>query len=489
MSSFRAVFEKSCRVLARGGDGSGALELLPQPRVSVIRCKRRHAVMFGTWIALLLVSPRLVAAQPPNIVLIMADDLGYGDVGCYGSELNETPHIDALAAGGLRFTDFHSAGPMCSPTRAAVLTGQYQQRFGHLFDTAISGTDHRDRGLPHDAMTIAELLRQQGYATACFGKWHLGYVPPWLPPNQGFDLFRGLGSGDGDFHTHVDRSGNEDWWYNNQLRKEKGYTTDLLTGYSVEFIEQHREQPFFLYLPHLGIHFPWQGPHDPPHRQAGRSYHDDKWGIIPNPGDVSPHVKAMVESVDDSVGQVVAALKKWQLDKNTLVIFTSDNGGYLTYGENFRNISSNGVLRGQKTELYEGGHRVPAIVSWPGKIESSVTNETGHSTDLMPTFTALAGIATADVETDGVDLGQLLFDGKSLPKRTLFWRARSERAVRDGAWKLCFNETQAELFNLDDDIGEQHDLAREQHDRVIAMKEAWANWESDVNRSASRFEN
>ena len=452
------------------------------------RSKRHHFVIRGTWIILLLHGPHGVIAGLPNIVLIVADDLGYGDVGCYGSELNKTPHLDSLAAGGLRFTDFHSAGPMCSPTRAAMLTGQYQQRFGHVFDRAISGVHHRNFGLPHDAVTIAELLKRQGYTTACFGKWHLGYVPPWLPPNHGFDLFRGLGSGDGDFHTHVDRSGNEDWWHNNQLQKQEGYTTDLLTRYSVDFIEQHRERPFFLYVPHLGIHFPWQGPSDPPHRKPGKSYHNDKWGIIPNPGNVSPHVKAMVESVDSSVGQIAAALKKWNLDKNTLVVFTSDNGGYLTYGESFRNISSNGVLRGQKTELYEGGHRVPTIVSWPGRIEPGVTDETGHSTDVMPTFTTLAGVAKDDVETDGVDLGPLLFLRESLPKRMLFWRADGDRAVRHGVWKLFFTGTKAELFNLDDDIEEQYNLAEQQPKRVVAMTKAWVKWEQNVNRSAKRFE-
>lgn len=437
---------------------------------------------------ILLLSAPAWAADPPNIVLILADDLGYGDLGCYGSTRNDTPHIDQLAKQGIRFTDFHSAGPMCSPTRAAILTGRYQQRFGRVFDSAISGIHHRDLGLPHAAVTIAEVLKNQGYATACFGKWHLGYVPPWLPPNQGFEIFRGLGSGDGDFHTHVDRSGNPDWWHNNSLAPEKGYTTDLLTQHSVDFVETNRERPFFLYVPHLGIHFPWQGPDDPPHRQAGTSYHQDKWGIIPNPSDVSPHVKAMVESVDDSVGRIIAALQRCQLDRKTLVIFTSDNGGYLTYGPRFRNISSNGPLRGQKTELYEGGHRVPTVAWWPGKIRPSVSDTTGHSTDFMPTFARLAGISTGDVETDGTDLGPLLFDGQSLPDRTLFWRADEDRAVRQGPWKLRFTKSQAELFHLTDDLGEQTNLATKHPDIVRRLQTAWHAWQDDVSESAKRHE-
>jgi len=271
------------------------------------------------------------------------------------------PVGDRLAAGGLRFTDFHSNGSMCTPTRAAMLTGQYQHRFGRKFDGPLSGEITRDHGLPHEAITIAEVLKKNGYATGMFGKWHLGYIPPWLPTSQGFDEFRGLGSGDGDHHTHIDRWGREDWWHNNQLDMQTGYTADLLTQYSVDFIEQHQDEPFFLYVPHLAIHFPWQGPNDPPHRTKGHDYGDDKWGIIPDPSNVGTHVKAMVESIDKSVGQIMAKLKQLDLHKNTLVIFTSDNGGYLNYGEKYQNISSNGPLRGQKGTLYEGGHRVPMI--------------------------------------------------------------------------------------------------------------------------------
>jgi arylsulfatase A-like enzyme len=437
-------------------------------------------------VAACLLCTRDGRAGRPNFVLIVADDLGYGDVGCYGSSVHETPHIDALAAGGVRFTDFHSAGPMCSPTRAAMLTGQYQQRFGRMFDTAISGVDHRDRGLPLEARTIAEVLKEHGYATACFGKWHLGYQPPWLPTSQGFDVFRGLGSGDGDFHTHIDRSGNEDWWHDNVIRMESGYTTKLLTRYSVEFIDAHRNQPFFLYVPHLAIHFPWQGPDDPPHRRKGRSYHDDKWGIIPNPGDVSPHVKAMVEALDESVGEIVAALTKWKLRRNTLVIFTSDNGGYLTYGTEFRNISSNGPLRGQKTELYEGGHRVPTIVSWPSRIDPCVTGEIGHSTDILPTLAALAGVAREEFETDGIDLSPLLLRGEPLRGRMLFWRAGTQRAVRSGPWKLYRNGGRTELYHLGTDLGEQRNLAEDKPQLVKRLSVAWAAWEADVNNSAAQ---
>jgi len=449
--------------------------------------QRKRFILAVCTLTVYFLASNVARAEKPNFVLIVADDLGYGDVGCYGNAVNKTPHIDALAAGGLRFTDFHSAGPMCSPTRAAMLTGQYQQRFGRVFDTALSGVRDRQRGLPHEAVTIAELLKEQGYATACFGKWHLGYQPPWLPISQGFDVFRGLGSGDGDYHTHIDRSGNEDWWHNNRIEMDEGYTTELLTQYSVNFIEAHRNEPFFLYVPHLAIHFPWQGPEDPPHREKGNSYHPDKWGVIPDPGNVSPHVRAMVESLDESVGAIVAALKKWKLDDDTLLIFTSDNGGYLTYGKNFKNISSNGVLRGQKSQLYEGGHRVPSIISWPGKIEPAVTRATAHSIDLLPTIATLAEIGSERFKSDGVDLGPLLFEGQSLPDRTLFWRAGSQATVRSGNWKLYRKGNQVELYNLANDLGEQRDLARQKPDLVKRLSAAWAEWEADVNKSAATY--
>lgn len=427
-------------------------------------------------------------AVRPNIIFILADDLGYGDLGCYGSRVNRTPHIDALAESGLRFVDFHAAGPMCSPTRAATLTGQYQQRFGSAFDTALSGTADHDFGLPHAAITLAELLRDQGYATACFGKWHLGYQPPWLPTSQGFDVFRGLGSGDGDYHTHMDRSGNEDWWHNDSIEMTEGYTTELLTQYAVDFIETHRQRPFFLYVPHLAVHFPWQGPNDPPHRRQGNSYHEDKFGMIPEPGNVAPHVQAMVESLDGSVGEIVRTLQQWQLQEKTVIIFSSDNGGYLNYGSKYQRISSNGPLRGQKTELYEGGHRVPTIVSWPGSISAGTRDVIGHSVDWLPTLATIAGVRPERYKTDGIDLGPILLEGKDAPDRILFWRAREQAAVRHGPWKLHRNSDRTELYHLGRDLGEKHDLAAEHPQTVQRLSEAWAEWEAEVNETARLYE-
>ena len=433
------------------------------------------------WIAILLCCLCLgqcLADAPPNVILIVADDLGYGDLACYGSATNRTPNIDGLAQQGVRFTDFHSSGPMCTPTRVSILTGRYQQRFGPVFDGPLSGETQRHLGLPDSAVTVAELLKKQGYATACFGKWHLGFRAPSRPTNQGFDEFRGLLAGDGDHHSHIDRYGNEDWWHNDQIAMESGYTADLLTRYSIDFINRNHERPFFLYLPHLAIHFPWQGPKDPPHREKGKDYKQDKWGIVPNRSNVRPHVQAMVEAIDASTGRILAELNRLELAERTVVIFTSDNGGYLTYGQEFKNISSNGLLRGQKSELYEGGQRVPLIVSWPSRISPRFSDALTHSNDFLPTICSLAGIDS--VESDGVDLSPMLLEGAGVGERTLYWRAGKEWAIRRGNWKLVNESGHPELFNLRHDVREQSDLHSKQPEMSRQLAEDWREWNRKI---------
>lgn len=425
-----------------------------------------------------LLSP-VVQASPPNFVLILADDLGYGDLGCYGGNAS-TPHLDRLAQEGIRFTDFHSNGPMCSATRAALLTGMYQNRFGREFEGALGRDPHL--GLPLEAVTLPELLKGRGYNTAIYGKWHLGNRLPLLPTRQGFDEFRGLLTGDGDHFTHIARDGIEDWWHDEKLEKEEGYTADLLTKHSIDFLERNQNHPFFLYVPHLVIHFPWQGPNDPPQRHKGGDYSNDKWGKIPDRSNVSPHSQAMIEALDKSVGSILEALKRLDLEENTFVFFTSDNGGYRNYSGGFKNISSNGPLRGQKTELYEGGHRVPAIARWPSRIKPAVCDETVLTFDLLPTFLKLADAPPH--AGDGVEIGSLLFEGKALAKRTLFWRKDDVRAARKGPWKLMAQgeSPTIELYNLDQDIGESKNVAEDHSEIVQELIAQLKSWESSLEK-------
>jgi arylsulfatase A len=422
----------------------------------------------------------------PNIILIVADDLGYGDLACYGHPRNKTPHLDQLAQEGLKFTDFHANGPMCSPTRAALLTGQYQNRFGRKFESALSAQD--PTGLPPDTVTVADLLKQAGYATAMYGKWHLGYAPPQTPPHFGFDDFRGLLTGDGDHHSQISRSGSKDWYHNDAIEMEEGYTTDLITKHSIDFMRKHRDQPFFIYMAHLAIHFPWQAPGEAAQRVEGTDYWSlEKLGPHPE-GEVGPVVQAMVESLDKSVGEIVDAVRELGLDDNTLIYFTSDNGGYVHYGNQFHGeISSNDPLRGQKTEVWEGGHRVPAIAWWPGRIApGTTTHATTMTMDLLPTCAELAGVDVPK-HVDGVTLAPLLLHETPLPQRDLFWRAGDAWAVRRGPWKLVDGgDGKVHLFNLDADIEESEDVSAQNPEVVKELRAAFEKWEQDVDASAAR---
>lgn len=418
--------------------------------------------------------------RPPNFILILADDLGYGDLACYGHPSNATPHLDRLAREGMRFTDFHANGPMCSATRAALLTGRYQHRLGRAFEGALS-EQTPETGLPTDAATLPRMLKDAGYATAMYGKWHLGYRAPHLPSHFGFDDFRGLLTGDGDHISHLSRSGREDWYHNDEIEMEEGYSSELVTRHTVEFMRENRDRPFFIYAAHLVIHFPWQAPGEAAHREAGTDYWNPK-KLGPHPeGAVAPVVGKMVSALDDSVGAIMAALRELGLEDNTFVLFASDNGGYRHYEGKFQGeISRNDPCRGQKTEVWEGGHRVPAIAWWPGRIPQGIPcGETAMTMDLLPTYAALAG-APAPGGLDGTSLLPVLFGEKGLPARDLFWRIGDARAVRRGPWKLVAEKDEAQLFNLDEDIGEQHDLSAAHGGLKEELLAALRAWEEDV---------
>jgi len=283
----------------------------------------------------------------PNIILIMADDLGYGDVGCYGSKKIQTPNINALARGGVKFTDYHSNCPVCSPTRAALLTGRYQQRSG-IEGVIYAKGPTRQTGIALEEITFAEVLKKRGYATGIFGKWHLGYNVEFNPAKQGFDEFVGYVSGNVDYHSHIDGAGVEDWWKNCEKVPEEGYCTDLITKHGIEFIERHKDEPFCLYLPHEAPHYPYQGREDPPERLSG-----GRKGKKNKGNEITRAYKEMVEVMDEGIGRIVETVRRLGLERKTFIFFCSDNGA--------TKRGSNGALSGYKGSLREGGHRVPPV--------------------------------------------------------------------------------------------------------------------------------
>lgn len=420
----------------------------------------------------------------PNIVLILADDLGYGDLGCYGSKRVKTPNIDRLAREGLRLTDFHSNGSTCSPTRAALLTGRYQQRSG--IEEALS---EKSPGLKADERTIAEYLKAAGYATAVIGKWHLGSKPDSaaLPNRQGFDEFRGARHGGVDYVSHIDRYGRLDWWENEKPLAEIGYATDLLSDHAIKFVKDQREKPFFLYLPHVAIHFPWMAPDQPAYRSKGGNY-DNPTRVGTNKPEMVPAiVDRMIERMDDGVGRLMKSIEALPPDRETLVLFASDNGGYRNYG-GAKNVSSNGELRGQKAGMYEGGHRVPCIAWWPKKIAGGrETDATTMTMDLLPTILDLAGVQQPDAKgphaLDGLSLVPLLLKNERVPDRTLFWKAGDMKAVRKGHWKIVIEHGIApRLYHLGRDQSERQDLAESEPSQVKQLTAALEQWEKQFSK-------
>lgn len=442
---------------------------------------KQHTLPFFLGILLFALAPAHNAwaltgrgVHSPNIILIMADDLGYGDLGCFGSRDMETPHVDALARQGLIFTDYHANGPACSPTRAALMTGRYPQRSRHEGVIFAHGPA-RETGLALSETTLAEVLKGAGYRTAAIGKWHLGYNVEFNPIKQGFDLFRGYVSGNVDYHSHIDGAGIEDWWHNENKEPDAGYVTDLLSDYAVRFIETNRDNPFFLYVAHEAPHFPYQGRNDRADRVPGN----------PNPQlgsrqDRKGAYREMIEAMDEGIGRIVRTVRDSGLAQDTLIFFCSDNGA--------TQEGSNGTLRGFKGSLWEGGHRVPAVAYWPGRIRpGTVTHETVMSMDLFPTLAVVAGAPVpGGLVLDGIDVSSVLFDGRPLPKRWLFWRYRSQKAVRHGDWKLVISQPkknrpeELSLCNLAQDRAEAKNLASLESERVNTMRQRLLTWEETL---------
>ena len=406
----------------------------------------------------------------PNIILIMADDLGYGDLGCYGSEWIKTPNIDALAKNGLRFTDYHSNGAVCTPTRAALLTGRYQQRAG-LEGVIYVKPPSRQEGLGIEEVTFAEALKPAGYKTCIVGKWHLGYEQMYNPVFQGFDEFRGYVSGNIDYISHYDNAGIYDWLHNLEFVKEEGYSTDLITKHAVDFIKENSNRPFCLYVAHESPHWPYQGRNSKGDRYEGSSTGEvPGHGLDPNP---KARFKEMIEVMDEGVGEIINTLRELNLEKDTFVFFCSDNGGDPPW-------ASNGPLRGAKGCLWEGGHRVPAVAYWPGKIKPGTTEATVLSMDVFPTVAAITNAGLPLSPLDGVDISPVLFKRQPLKSRHVFWRYRKQKAVRRDQWKLLVDGDEVFLFDLNNDVGEAKNLAEREPEIAGQLLQALADWEADV---------
>jgi arylsulfatase A-like enzyme len=434
------------------------------------------------------------ADKPPNIIFILADDLGWTDLGCFGSRYYETPNIDRLCAQGLKFTSAYTCGPNCAPTRACLMTGRYSPRHGiYTVGTGARGQAEfrklkpvpNETRLPLTEKTVADALHAGGYAAAMFGKWHLGNGNRYHPARRGFDEAIVSAGRHFDFRTLPPVK-----------TDPQAYLADFLTDQAVRFIEAKKDRPFFLYLPHFAVHAPLMAKKD-----LVAKFEKKK----PAGGHTNPTYAAMIASLDESVGRILAKLDELKLSGRTLVIFSSDNGGVGGYARagvaGAKETTDNAPLRGGKGMLYEGGIRVPLIVRWHGTIRpGSDCDEPVLSVDFFPTFLAVAGLkADGKRELDGVSLLPLLKSSGAAPLRreALYWhfpgylegnvrrgtwRTTPAGAVRSGEFKLVefFETGQVELYNLKEDPGEKNDLARQRPARARELKEKLAAWRRAV---------
>lgn len=418
------------------------------------------------------------APRRPNILVIFADDLGYRDLGVHGGSEVPTPNIDALAAAGVRCTSGYVASPYCSPSRAGMLTGRCPTRFGHEFNPHIG--DEKTLGLPLDQRTIADRLRAAGYATGLVGKWHQGFNAAHHPLSRGFDDYFGFLVGGHNYLLHKDAEAkfgsahSHDMIYRGrEVQKLDGYTTDLFTDEAISFIDRHADKPWFLYLAYNAVHTPLEVLEKYGARVPATVSDPDRRGYL-----------SLLVGLDDAVGRVLARLRATGRDKDTLIVFVSDNGGsgrkpFLAY-----NAAVNAPLRGDKGQTLEGGIRVPFFVVWPGQLPAGKTfNEPVSTLDILPTACAAAG-AEAGADLDGVNLLPYLRGKQATPPHeALFWRFGPQKAVRKGRWKLvdwrdfvAKKQSGWQLYDLADDIGETRDLAAAQPQLVAQLSAAWDAW-------------
>lgn len=421
-------------------------------------------------------------ATPPNIIMLLVDDMGYADLGCMGSKDIRTPNIDRIANEGVRMTDCYASAPVCSPTRAAFLTGRWQQRCG--IEWAIGLTSEEEKRVDGRLVTVEErftmglepedsfltpLLKKQGYGTACYGKWHLGFKPEHNPAKHGFDEYWGIIGGQCDYYRYHYIDGMKQLYEKTEMTTAEGYITDLIHQRAVRYIRDEGTSPFFIYVPYNAVHHPFQVPDDPTQFYTAENKYD---------GTRAGYAK-MMESIDKGIGDILAALEAKGVLDNTLIIFTSDNGG--------ERFSDNGPLFNHKTTLWEGGIRVPCLLRWPdgGLPKGAVSNQPAITMDLSATILAAAGVPIPQ-SMDGINLLPILKGEQPAVERTFGWRVdrsrRKMKALRHGDWKYVQDDLVEMLFNLRDDIGERHNHYYERLDKVKELKAKLAEWEADVDK-------
>jgi arylsulfatase A-like enzyme len=432
----------------------------------------------STFFCALFLVASLVDAAPPNVLVIVADDLGYADLGVHGGKDVPTPNIDALAASGIRCTSGYVSSPYCSPSRAGFLTGISQTRFGHEFNPHVG--DEEKLGLPLDRRTIANELKDAGYATALVGKWHQGFSASHHPQSRGFDEYFGFLVGGHNFFLHKDAepkfgsAHSHDMIYRGrEVQKLEGYTTDLFTDEAMAFIKRQAQKPWFLYLAYNAVHTPLEVTESHRSRIPATVTDPNRFGYL-----------SLLLGLDDAIGRLTTHLRESGAEKNTLVVFFGDNGGSGRKGFLAYNTGLNKPLRGDKGQTLEGGIRVPFFVSWPGTLPAGKTYDSPVSTlDILPTACAAAGVKPG-AAVEGVNLlPYLTAENASPPHDELCWRFGPQKAIRQGNWKLVDwrdfeRKTQSgwQLFDLSKDIGEQTNLADQHPDKVAQLAKAWDAW-------------
>ena len=439
---------------------------------------RRDFLEGGVAAAALHILPRqhLQPAGRPNILFILADDLGYGDLSCYGRPDYRTPHIDRLAREGLRFTSNYTAAAVCTPTRVALMTGRYPARLPIGLMEPLQDVDE-SVGLPPEHPTVASRLKEAGYDTALIGKWHLGFLPEYGPLRHGFDEFYGILSGAVDYFSHRSSSGRLDLHEGNVTVDQAGYMTDLLTQRAVQYLNRRHAAPFYLALHYTAPHWPWEGPTDTAASRALREVGDTAASrFVRGYADRgSPGVfTTMMQRLDEGVGRLMRALRDARLERDTFLVFTSDNGG--------ERYSYNWPTSGGKGTLSEGGIRVPAIVRWPGRVPAGRTTDQSIITmDRVATLLAIGG-ATPDpaYPLDGLDLSSLCRGEPVRFDRTIFWRTRLEDAARRGRWKYLMRNRDESLFDIPRDPGEGADLAVYEPETLTALRAEFQGWSKQM---------